>query len=69
MVTRDDDSQNIYIVPIGRCNEQTSYDESKYEEKHKNTLIGPGEYISKRVLIIISEKKTMRLYIVSSAPI
>ena len=29
-VTRDDDSQNIHTVPIGRCNEQTSDYGSKY---------------------------------------
>ena len=48
MLTRDDDSQNIYTVPVGKWNEQTSYDESKYEEKHKNALIVPGESISKK---------------------
>ena len=47
-VTRDDCSQNIYTVPIGRCNEQASVEEYRYEEKLKNALIGPGEYISKK---------------------
>ena len=46
-VTRDDDSQNIYTVPVGRCNQQTSVEDSKYEEKHKNALIVIGESISK----------------------
>ena len=63
-VTRDYDRKNIYIVPVGRCNEQTSDDESKYEEKPKNALIGPGESISKKETSKISEKKTMCLYIV-----
>ena len=44
-ITRDDDSQNIYTVPIGRCDLQTSVQESKYEEKHQNALIVPGGYI------------------------
>ena len=30
-VTRDDDSPNIYTVPVGRCDIQTSVDEYKYE--------------------------------------
>ena len=67
-VTRDDDGQNIYTVPNGQCNEQTSYDESKYEDKCKNALIDPSESISKKEPSKISENKTMRLYIVLSAP-
>ena len=63
MVTRDDDSQNIYTVSIGQYNELTSYDESKYEDKHQNALICPREYISKEELSKISEKKTTLLYI------
>ena len=47
-VTRDDDSQNIYTVPVGRWNQQTSGEESKYEEKPKSALIVPGESISKK---------------------
>ena len=47
-VTRDDDNQNIYTVPVGRCNQQTIFEESKYEEKLKSPLIVPGEYISKK---------------------
>ena len=42
-VPRDDDSQNIYTVPVGRCFEQTSVDDFKYEEKIKKALIGPGK--------------------------
>ena len=68
-LTRDDDSQNIYTLPVGRYNEQTSDDESKYEEKRKNTLIGPSEFISNKEPSNISEKKTMHLYIVPGAPI
>ena len=68
MVTRDDDSRNIYTVPVGRCFEQTSVDEFKYEEKLKKSLIGPGKSISKKEPIKIPEKKTMRLYIVPGAP-
>ena len=44
-VTRDDDSPNIYTVPVGRCDLQTSVDESKYEEIHQNALICPGDSI------------------------
>ena len=47
-VTRDNESRNIYTVPIGICNELTSFDESKYEEKRQNSSIFPGEYISKK---------------------
>ena len=47
-LTRDDDSPKIYTVPVGRCNQQTSVEESKYEEKRKSILIVPGEYISKK---------------------
>ena len=45
-VTRDYDSQNIYTVPIGQCNQETSVEEFKYEEKQKNALIVPGGYIT-----------------------
>ena len=44
-VTRDEDSRNIFTLPIGRCNELTSVYESKYEEKRQNSLIRPGESI------------------------
>ena len=47
-VTRDDECQNIYTLTIGRCNEQTSDDDYKYEDKRKNVLIGLGESISKK---------------------
>ena len=67
-VTRDDDSKNIYTAPVGRCNQQTSVDESKYEEKHQNTLIFPGESISKKEPSKISEKKRVHLYIVPGTP-
>ena len=30
-ITCDYESPNIYTVPVGRCNQQTSVDESKYE--------------------------------------
>ena len=43
MVTRDDNIKNIHIVPVGQFNQQTSVEESKYEEKRKNELISPGE--------------------------
>ena len=56
-VTRDDDSQNIHTVPVGRCNLQTSVDESKYEEIHQNTLTFPYGYIYKKEPIKISEKR------------
>ena len=47
-VTRDDDSQNMYTVPVGRCNKHTSVEESKFEEKRKSELIVPVEYTSKK---------------------
>ena len=47
-VTRDDNSRNIYTVPVGRCNQQTSVEESTYEEKPKSALIFTGEYILKK---------------------
>ena len=67
-VTRDDDSQNIYTVSFGRCNLQTSVDESKYEKIHHNPLICPDESISKKEPSKISEKNTILLYIVHGAP-
>ena len=67
-VTSDDGSLNIHTVPFGRCNQQTAVEESKYEEKRKNALIGPGESISKKEPSKISEKKIMCFYIVSDAP-
>ena len=67
-VTCDDDSQNIYTVTVGRFNQQTSIEESKYKEKRNITLIVPGEYISKKEPRNISEKKTMYLYIFPDAP-
>ena len=47
MLTHDDDSPNMYTVPVGRCDIQTSVDESKYEEIHQNSFICPGESIPK----------------------
>ena len=44
-VTCDDDSPNIYTVPVVRCNKLTSVNESKYEEKRHNSLICTGESI------------------------
>ena len=67
-VTPDDDSRKLNTVPVGRCNELKSVDEYKYEEKHQNALIGPGESISKKEPINIPEKKTVHLYIVTGAP-
>ena len=67
-VTRDDDSPNIYTVTVGRFNIQTSVYESKYEEIHRNALIFPGGYISKKKPSKISEKNTIRLYIVPGSP-
>ena len=68
MVTCDDDSLNIYTVPVGRYNQQASVKEYKYEEKNKSALIVPGKYISEKEPSNISEKKTMRLYIVPGSP-
>ena len=67
-ITRDDDSPNIYNVPVGRCDLHTSVDEYKYEEIHQNELICPGEYIYIKEPIKISEKKIIHLYIVPGAP-
>ena len=67
-ITRDDDNRNIYTVLVGRYNELASVHVSKYEEKCHNALICPGEYISKKEPNKISEKKTVRLYIVTCAP-
>ena len=64
----DDDSKNIYTVPIVQCNLQTSADEYKYEEIHHNTLICPGGSISKKEPSKISEKKKICLYIVPDEP-
>ena len=44
-VTRDYDSRNIHTIPVGKCGELTSVDEPKFEEKHQNALICPGESI------------------------
>ena len=46
---------DAYSSPI-RCNQHTSVEESKYEEKRKNELIDTGEYISKKELSKISGK-------------
>ena len=67
-VTRYDDTQHIYTVPVGRSNEMKSVDEYKYEEKCQHSLICPGESISNKEQSRISEKTTMRLYIVLGAP-
>ena len=40
-VTHDDNSEDIYTVPVGRWNQQTPVEDSKY----KNALSVPGESI------------------------
>ena len=65
-VTRDDDSKNNYNVLVGRCNQQTSVEYYKYDEKRKNTLIVTGESISKKEPNKITGKK-MHLKIVPGA--
>ena len=67
-VTLDDESPNIYTVPVGRYDIQKSVDESKYEEIHQNVLICPGGSISKNEPSKISEKKKIVLYIVHGSP-
>ena len=67
-ITRDDDSKIIYNVPVRQCNQQTSVEESNYEEKHNIALILLVEYISNMETSKISESKTIRLYIVPGAP-
>ena len=59
---------NMYTVPVGRCNEKTVVEQSKYEEERKNELFGPGESISNKEPKNISEKKTTRFHIVPGAP-
>ena len=44
-VARDDESPNIYTLPVGRCGLQTSVYESEYKDIHQNALIFPGGYI------------------------
>ena len=56
-VARDYDSPNNYTVPAGRCNIQTSVNESKYEEIHQNALFSPGKSISKKEPGNILEKQ------------
>ena len=48
MVIRDDDSKNVYTVTVVQCNQHTSVEQSKYEEKCTSVLFVPGEYISKK---------------------
>ena len=67
-VTRDYDSQSNFSVPVGRCNQQTSVEDSKCEEKPKSVWIVPGTSISKNGTIKISAEKPMRLYTVLVAP-
>ena len=67
-LTCDDYSQNIYTVPVGQCNQQTSVEESKYEDKPKSVLTVPVGSISKKEPRNLSENKTMRLYIFPGAP-
>ena len=67
-VTCDDESRNIYTVPVGRCNQQTSVEDSKYQEKPKCVLIVPGESISNKEPRKIPEMKKMHLYIFTGAP-
>ena len=67
-VTCDDYIPNIHTVPIVLCYIQASVDESKYEDIHQNALMFPGGSISKKEPSKISEKKTIRLYIVPGAP-
>ena len=51
----------MYTAPVVICNENTSDDKYRDEEKRKSALIVPGEYISKKEPSKIPEKKTMRL--------
>ena len=47
-VTRDDDSPDIYTIPVGRYDIKTSVDDSRYEEIHNNELFFPCGYILKK---------------------
>ena len=66
-VTCDDENQNISTVTVGKCNQLTSVEDSKYDNKRKNALIVPGESLSKKEPRKISFQK-MCLYIVPGAP-
>ena len=44
-VSGDDEGQNIHTVHFGKCNELTSVDKSKYEEKRQNALFFLGKSI------------------------
>ena len=60
-VTRYDDGQNIFTVPVERCNENTSVEESRYEKMRRNSIIGPGCFIPKKEPSKKKENKTMNL--------
>ena len=47
-VTCDDYSRKINIVPIGRCNQLTTFEESKCEKKPNSALVAPRAYISRK---------------------
>ena len=54
-ITHHDDIENTYTEPIGRCSRYALVEESKYEEKLMSALFVPGEFISKKEPIKISE--------------
>ena len=66
-ITCDDGSRKNYTVPVGRCNQQTTFEESKCDKKPKSALIVPGAYFSKKEPSKKSDKKPKRLYIVPCA--
>ena len=67
-VTCDDDIRKIYTVPVGGCNQQTTFEESKFENKPKRALIVTGASISNNEPSKKSAKKPERLFIVPGAP-
>ena len=67
-VTCDDDIRKIYTVPVGGCNQQTTFEESKCEKKPKSELIVYGASIPKKEPSKKSYKKPNQLFIVPGAP-
>ena len=67
-VTRDDGNPNIYTISFGRCNLQTLFDESKYEEIHSECIIFSRQIYIKKVTEQDIRKNKICLYIFPGAP-
>ena len=59
-VTCDDEIRKCYTAPVGRCNQLTTFEESKCEKKPKSALIVPVTYISNKEPSKKSYKKPKR---------